>query len=77
MQKYLLIQIYVVFPHPKNFINMNYLKLDGIMKDEGILCGLHRSITRPTREMGTLSSSPPETKAMVHRGVRRGGEYHF
>lgn len=74
---YLLIQIYVVFPHQRNFINMNYLKPDGIMKSKGILYGLHRNVTRLSREMSTPLSSPPETKAMVYRGMHWGGEYHF
>lgn len=64
-KKYLLIQIYVVFAHQKNFIYMTYLKLDGIMKSERILWDLHRSVARLTREMSPLFFSPPETKAMV------------
>lgn len=75
--KYLLIQIYVVFPHQRNFINMNYLKPDGITKSKGILCGLHRNVTRLSREMSIPLSSPPETKAVVYRGMHWGGEYHF
>jgi len=68
MQKYLLIQIYVTFPHQKNFININCLNLDGKMKSEGILCGFHRTATRLTKEISTPLSSPPEIKAMVTEG---------
>lgn len=76
-KKYLLIQIYTVSHHQKNFMNMNYLRLDSIMKSERIHCGLHRSITRLAREMSTPFFSPLETKAMVNREVCRSGECPF
>lgn len=71
-KKYLLIHIYVVSPH-QNLINMNYLKLGGLMKSEGILCGLHSSVSRHARERSTPLANPPETKAVVYRGVHWGG----
>lgn len=55
---------FCIFPHLKKFINMNYLKLDGIMKSEGILCVFHWNVTWLSSEIGTPLSSPLETQGI-------------